>query len=421
MTANAFSVLFALALGTNAVIRFWLAARQIRHVLAHRHQVPAIFAGRISLAAHQRAADYTVARVRVQLVGWLIGTITLLALTLFGGAQWLYDLSATWLGESPLAAQLLFLSLVMLVSSLVDLPLSWYRQFVLEKRFGFNRMTPALFVTDVLKGGVLAALIGLPLAALVLWIMQTAGAWWWIPVWLVWTAFTMGILVLYPTVIAPRFNRFEPMPDNPLRQRIEALLERCGFRSEGLFVMDGSRRSSHGNAYFTGFGRAKRIVFFDTLINRLDENQIEAVLAHELGHFKHRHIVWRMLRSFLMSLLGLALLGWLAQQAWFYTGLGMAPGAVGFEAPALLLFLLVAPVFTFLLRPVVSLMSRRDEFQADQFAASQTRPGDLADALLRLYEDNASTLTPDPIHSAFYDSHPSASERITRLTGAVAA
>lgn len=417
MTANALSILLVLVLMTNTVIRLWLASRQIRHVARNRTTVPPAFEGRIPLASHQRAADYTIAKVRFQLVDYLTGTVVLVALTLLGGAQALYDLSAGWLPDSPWAAQLVFLLITMALVGLVDVPFSWYRQFRLEKRFGFNRMTARLFVTDLIKSTLIGAVIAVPLVGVVLWVMQTAGSWWWLLTWTIWTAFSVSLMVLYPTVIAPRFNKFKPLPQDSLRERVEALLDRCGFRSQGLFVMDGSRRSNHGNAYFTGFGQAKRIVFFDTLLERLDGDQIEAVLAHELGHFKHKHIVKRLTISFATSFLGLALLGWLAAQPWFYTGLGMTPGAIGFAAPALLLFVLVAPAFTFLLRPLLSSLSRRDEFQADAFAASQTDATHLINALVRLYEDNASTLTPDPVHSAFYDSHPSAAERIGRLMG----
>lgn len=415
MTANALSILFVFALMANATVRLWLAIRQIRHVAGHRDAVPAAFEGQISLVSHQRAADYTIAKVRFQLVNFLASTVLLIGLTLLGGAQWIYETSATWLPDSPWLAQLIFLLLTMVLAGAIDVPFSWYRQFRLEKRFGFNRMTGALFATDLLKGVVIGSLIAVPLTGAVIWLMQTSGSWWWLFTWGLWTALSLTLMVIYPTLIAPRFNKFEPLPQDALRERVEGLLERCGFRSQGLYVMDGSRRSSHGNAYFTGFGQAKRIVFFDTLIERLDADQIEAVLAHELGHFKHRHIVKRLATSLISSFLGLALLGWLALQPWFYTGLGMQPGAIGFEAPALLLFLLAAPVFTFMFRPIMSALSRRDEFQADAFAASQTRASHLANALVKLYEDNASTLTPDRYHSAFYDSHPSAAERIARL------
>lgn len=415
MSPFAFTVIFLLAVTIGVCVRLWLARRQVVHVAAHRDRVPAAFADRISLDAHRRAADYTVARVGLGTVDLMLSVAVLLAFTVFGGLQQLYEFSAAQLGGHWLAAQLLFLTLVVVIQGIVELPISVYRQFRLEKRFGFGRMTPRLFIADTLRGALIAALIGLPLAALVLWLMRASGSLWWLYVWLVWIAFNVLLLVLYPTVIAPRFNRFEPLPDGPLRSRVEGLLARCGFRSQGLFVMDGSRRSSHGNAYFTGFGRAKRIVFFDTLIDRLDENQIEAVLAHELGHFRHRHVLKRLAYGFVGSFLGLALLGWLATQPWFYEGLGMQPGVTGHEAPALLLFMLVAPVFMFPLRPLAAFFSRRDEFQADAFAASQTSATHLVDALVRLYQDNASTLTPDPLHSAFYDSHPPAAIRVSRL------
>lgn len=417
MTANALSILFVFALIANALVKLWLATRQIRHVAGHREIVPAAFTEQISLTSHQRAADYTIAKVRFQLVEFAVSTALLLWMTLLGGAQWIYELSGQWLPNSPWSSQLAFLIAAMALLGLLDVPFSLYRQFCLEKRFGFNRMTLGLYLSDLVKGTLIGAVIAVPMAGLVIWLMQSAGQWWWLATWAVWTGFSLALMVIYPTVIAPRFNKFEPLPDNPLRARVEALLDRCGFTSQGLFVMDGSRRSSHGNAYFTGFGRAKRIVFFDTLISRLTGEQIEAVLAHELGHFKHKHIAKRLVISLVSSFAGLALLGWLATQPWFFAGLGMQPGEIGFEAPALLLFLLVIPVFTFLLRPVMSSLSRKDEFEADAFAASQTRADDLVSALVRLYEDNASTLTPDPLHSAFYDSHPSANERISRLLG----
>lgn len=415
MQAATLTYLFVFALIVSVLLKSWLAMRQLRNIAAHRGAVPADFAQSISLQAHQKAADYTSARVRLGLVDMFTGAVVLLVLTLLGGLQWLYELASNWLPSYPLLAQIAFVGLVVLVTSAVDLPFSWYRQFRLEKRFGFNRMTPRLFFTDLLKGTVIGTLIGLPLLAVVLWLMIQSGSLWWLYVWLVWTAFNLVLMILYPTVIAPRFNKFEPLPDDSLRARVEALLKRCGFQSKGLFVMDGSKRSSHGNAYFTGFGQAKRIVFFDTLISRLDHNEIEAVLAHELGHFKHKHVMKRMVLIFLMSFAGLAFLGWIAGQPWFYQGLGMMPGNTGYQAPALVLFMLVLPVFTFALRPLMSVLSRRDEFEADAFAASQTNAVYLVSALVKLYEDNASTLTPDRLHSAFYDSHPPASERIGRL------
>jgi len=411
MQPTTLTYLFVFALIVGVLLRIWLAMRQLRHVSSNRAAVPEAFEASIKLDAHQRAADYTRARVNLGLVDALIGAVVLVLLILTGGMQWLYDLATSWLGDYPFLAQLLFVGLVMGVSSVVDIPISWYRQFRLEKKFGFNRMTPALFVSDMFKGLVLGLVIGLPLLAVVLWLMKSSGSLWWLYVWLVWTGFNLLMLVIYPTFIAPRFNKFEPLPKDELRARVEGLLERCGFKSKGLF----SKRSSHGNAYFTGFGAAKRIVFFDTLISRLSHDEIEAVLAHELGHFKHKHVIKRIVMVFVMSFIGLAFLGWLSAQPWFYQGLGMTPGKIGFEAAALLLFMMVLPVFTFPFRPLMSLMSRRDEFEADAFAAQQTDASHLVNALVKLYEDNASTLTPDPIHSAFYDSHPPAAQRIGRL------
>jgi len=417
LTAAVFSVLFAAALTLSIAVRFWLATRQVRHVSRHRDAVPADFAGRITLQAHRRAADYTVARVRLGMVETVIGAMLLLGFTLFGGLQWLLDALAQWLPQRPFARQIAFVAAVALIGALVDLPVAWYRQFRLEQRFGFNRMTPRLFTSDALKGAAVASALGLPLLALVLWLMRSAGGLWWLWAWGAWVAFNLAILVLYPTVIAPMFNRFEPLADGAVRQRVEALLARCGFASRGLFVMDGSRRSAHGNAYFTGLGRSKRIVFFDTLLARLEPDEVEAVLAHELGHFSRRHVLKRIALMFAASLAGLWLLGWLSRQAWFYQGLGVTPGAGEFDAAALVLFFLALPVFTFVLQPLASWASRRHEFEADAFAAAHARAQDLVSALVKLYEDNASTLTPDPVHSAFYDSHPPASLRIGRLQG----
>ncbi|MEZ5657755.1 MAG: M48 family metallopeptidase [Burkholderiaceae bacterium] len=420
MSSFVFSLSFVAALGLSVAMRLWLARRQVVHVGRHRDRVPEAFADRIDLAAHQRAADYTVARVRFGTLELFAHSVLLITLTLLGALQWLYELASSALPGSPLGAQLLFLVMVALVQSALELPFDAYRQFGLEKRFGFSRMSVSLFITDMLRGTLIAVIIGLPLAMLVLWLMRASGDFWWLYVWMVWVAFNALLLLIYPTLIAPRFNRFEPLPDGPLRERVEGLLRRCGFRSQGLFVMDGSKRSNHGNAYFTGFGRAKRIVFFDTLISRLDADQIEAVLAHELGHFRHRHVLKRMLYSFVGSFLGLALLGWLSTQLWFYEGLGMQPGPIGHEAPALLLFMLAVPVFLFPLRPLASFLSRKDEFEADAFAAAQTDARHLVSALVRLYQDNAATLTPDPLHSAFYDSHPPAAIRVGRLLAAAA-
>lgn len=418
----AFSLLFALALLASVLTRLWLASRQMRHVARHRSAVPHQFAERIGLSAHQRAADYTLARMRLGMIDVLVGATVLLGFTLLGGIEWLSDLWRAWLPDHPFWRQVLLVASVATVASIIELPISWYRQFVLEKRFGFSRMTQRLFFTDLLSGLAVSMALGAPLLIAVLWLMQRAGQQWWLWTWAVWVVFNLAVLVLYPTVIAPLFNRFVPMDPGPTRDRVEQLLARCGFKSRGLFVMDGSRRSAHGNAYFTGLGRAKRIVFFDTLLSRLSVDEVEAVLAHELGHFRHRHIVKRMVASFAISLAGLWLLGWLSRQPWFYQGLGATPGPGDVAGGhALLLFFLALPVFTFMLGPLGSWLSRKQEFEADTFAAQQSSAEHLSRALVKLYEDNASTLTPDPLHSAFYDSHPPAAirlERLARLTTA---
>lgn len=411
-----FTLAFVTALLVSVLTRLWLSTRQARHVARHRDAVPAQFAERIPLSAHRRAADYTIARVRLGLVETIAGAAMLVALTLLGGIAWVADVLRTLLPDAPFWRQVLLVGAVGAIGGAVDLPLAAYRQFGLEKRFGFNRMTPGLFIADLVKGTLLAVALGGPLLVAVLWLMERAGDRWWLWAWAVWVVFNLAVLVLYPTVIAPLFNRFVPLEPGPVRERVERLLARCGFASKGLFVMDGSRRSAHGNAYFTGFGRGKRIVFFDTLLARLDADEIEAVLAHELGHFTHRHILKRIVVSFAMSLAGLWLLGWLSRQPWFYQGLGVTPqpgDALG--GIALLLFFLALPVFTFLMQPLGSWMSRRHEFEADAFAARQSSAADLSRALVKLYEDNAATLTPDPVHSAFYDSHPPAALRLARL------
>jgi len=412
----AFTVAFLAALVLSIATRLWLSSRQARHVARHRDAVPPQFAERIPLSAHQRAADYTLARVKLGFVETLLGAVVLLGFTVFGGIEAIAGGLRAALPDAPFWRQVLLVGAVVLAGALIDLPLAWYRQFGLEKRFGFNRMTPALFVADLARGALLTAALGLPLLAAVLWLMARAGEPWWLWAWAVWVVFNLGVLLLYPTVIAPMFNRFVPLEPGPVRDRVERLLARCGFASKGLFVMDGSRRSAHGNAYFTGFGRSKRIVFFDTLLARLSPDEIEAVLAHELGHFRHRHILKRIVATFAISLAGLALQGWLSRQPWFYQGLGVTPqpgDALG--AYALLLFFLALPVFTFVLQPLGSWLSRRHEFEADAFAARQASADDLSRALVKLYEDNASTLTPDPVHSAFYDSHPPAAIRLGRL------
>ena len=396
-------------------VRYWLASRQIRYVTTHAEQVPAQFADRVSLEAHQKAAHYTVEKTRLGIVETAVGAVALVCLTLLGGLQWISD-ALRALIENDLLYQVAIVAAVVLVLGVIDLPFSWIRQFRIEQRFGFNRMTLRLWILDLAKSLVLGSALGLPLLAATIWLMQKAGDVWWIYVWLLWVAFNALILLLYPTLIAPLFNKFEPLKDSALAERIGALLSRTGFASKGVFVMDGSRRSAHGNAYFTGLGRAKRIVFFDTLIERLLPPEIEAVLAHELGHFKLKHIAKRLAFSFIASLGVLALLGWLITQPWFFAGLGVEPVVGGaHQGVALVLFMLVLPVFTFVLAPLTSLMSRKHEFEADRFAASNASASDLVNALVKLYQDNASTLTPDPVHSAFYDSHPPASIRIERL------
>ena len=406
------ALLFFLLLTTG--LRIWLALRQMRHVAAHRDRVPADFADRIELAAHHKAADYTIARSRIGLVDIALEVALLLAFTLGGGLQWLSDRLQPYLHDTIWHGVALIFAASML-AALIGLPLSLYRTFVLEARFGFNQTTLAVFVSDLLKQAALALILGVPLLWAVLWLMQQMGAQWWIYVAALWIGFNLLLLAIYPTFIAPLFNKFSPLDESPTRSRIEALLARCGFASNGLFVMDGSKRSSHGNAYFTGFGKTKRIVFFDTLLKQLEPGEVEAVLAHELGHFKHKHVLKRMLWTFGVSIGFLWLLAQLMQQDWFFSGLGVSSHAT---AMALMLFMYVLPVFLFPLTPLTSLYSRKHEFEADSYAASQSDAKQLISALVKLYRDNASTLTPDPLHSAFYDSHPPAAIRIHHLQGA---
>jgi STE24 endopeptidase len=407
-----FTLVFLAALAAMVLTRLWLARRQAAHVAAHRDRVPAEFAEAIPLASHQKAADYTVARTRVGMAETVVGALVLLAFTLGGGLQALWDLAARAAAPGSIPHGILFMVGITLVSGLADLPFSLYRTFVVEARFGFNRMTLRLFLADMAKQALVGAALGVPLLAAVLWMMERMGALWWLYVWMTWVGFNLLVLVLYPTLIAPLFNRFSPLQDETLRGRIEALLAKCGFRAKGLFVMDGSRRSNHGNAYFTGLGAAKRIVFFDTLLSRLAPEEVEAVLAHELGHFRRRHVRKRIVWLFAASLAFLALLGYLIGQPWFYTALGVTSSGT---AMALALFFLAVPVFTFLLQPLGSLYSRRHEYEADAYAAEHSSAADLIRALVKLYQDNAATLTPDPLHSAFYDSHPPASLRVARL------
>jgi STE24 endopeptidase len=414
VNATTFTAVFLIAFATSLALRLWLARRQAAHVAAHRGAVPPAFADRIGLPAHQKAADYTVARMRVGIAETLVDAALLIALTFGGGLAAL----VAWSGSfdlGPLWQDLALIVAVAVVSGLIGLPFSYLQTFGIEAKFGFNRTTRALWLADIAKGVVVGAALGLPLAALVLWLMRAAGPLWWLWAWAAWIGFQFLVLALYPTVIAPLFNKFSPLPAGAARETIEALLARCGFENRGLYVMDGSRRSSHGNAFFTGFGRAKRIVLFDTLLLRLAPAEVEAVLAHELGHFKLKHVMKRMAWTAVVSLAFLALLAWLAAAPWFYAGLGV-PAAPERPGVALILFFLALPVFTFVLGPLASLYSRRHEFEADAFAVRHASAASLVHALVTLYEDNAATLTPDPLHSAFYDSHPPAAVRIARLT-----
>lgn len=413
MTAGLFSALFVLALAVSVTLQLWLAHRQVQHVLAYRAAVPTHFADRIGLAAHQKAADYTTARTRVGVIDLLIDTAVLLWLTL-GGALAVIAARTATLPIVPLAREVVLVFAVVLLAGALALPLAWYRTFVIEERFGFNRTTPRTWIVDILKSVLVGAALGIPLVSLVLWLMARAGALWWLYAWLVWVGFQILMLALYPTLIAPLFNTFKPLTDLGVKERVERLLARCGFAARGLYVMDGSKRSAHGNAYFTGFGGARRIVFFDTLLSRLAPDEVEAVLAHELGHFKLKHVLKRATWSAVGSLALLALLGWLVGKPWFYAGLGL-PGPVPRYGVALVLFMLALPAFTFLASPLAAMYSRRHEFEADRYAARNASASALIAALVKLYEDNANTLTPDPLHSAFFDSHPPAPARIARL------
>ena len=418
MSSIPLTLMFAAALLLSLAVKLWLASRQMRHVAAHRNSVPAAFVGAVTLAAHQRAADYTLAKGRFGLLTSAFASVLLLGWTLLGGLE-LLNISVRDAVEphfGAMAYQLALLAAFTLIGGLLDLPFELYATFRIEQQFGFNRSSWKLYLTDLLKGSAVGVLIGLPLAAGVLWIMGAAGTGWWLWAWGAWMVFNVALMLLYPTVIAPLFNQFQPLADEALKARVQALMQRCGFAAKGLFVMDGSRRSAHGNAYFTGLGAAKRVVFFDTLLDKLTPPEIEAVLAHELGHFKHRHISQRIVMLFAFSLAALALLGWLAGHSWFYQGLGVSPNmAAPNDALALLLFLAVVPVFSFFTSPLMAQLSRKHEFQADAYACAQANGADLARALLKLHEDNAATLTPDPLYVRFYYSHPPASERLAAL------
>ena len=410
---HSFTSLFLAMLVLSLVIRLWLSHRQISHIMAHRATVPAAFAGKIDLNDHQKAADYTVTKTRFSRIPLFYDAGLLLIWTLGGGLQWL-DQTASAFGFNPILTGIIVMLAFMLISSLLELPFSLYSTFVIEERFGFNRTSVKTFIVDLFKGAAIGLILGVPLLWTVLWLMEQAGEFWWVYAWLVWTAFSLFIMWIYPTLIAPIFNKFEPLEEGATLDRIQQLLHRCGFSSNGIFVIDGSKRSSHGNAYFSGFGRNKRIVFFDTLLKMLNDDQLEAVLAHELGHFKKKHIIKGLLLSFATTFVALAILAWLMKNEWFYTALGISTPSTYM---ALLLFTLVLPVFTFVLHPLLSLFSRKNEFEADAFAAEQTEADYLIQALVGLYKENASTLTPDPLYSAFYDSHPPAPVRIAHLNG----
>ena len=409
-----FTLTFVSLLIASTLIRLWLGGRHITYVQAHRNLVPAAFSDNITLDAHQKAADYTSAKTKLALTEAVTQALFLAVLTLGGGLQLIDDSWRTVLANQEIVRGVLVICSAMLIGGLIDLPFEYYKTFVVDEQFGFNKMTPAMFVNDLIKHNLVGLALGGPILLVALWLMQGAGDYWWLYLWLIWSAFNLIMLAVYPTFIAPLFNKFTPLKDENLKERIEMLLTKCGFKSQGLFVMDGSSRSSHGNAYFTGFGASKRVVFFDTLLERLNADEIESVLAHELGHFKHRHVIKRIAMMFFVSFLGLALLGWLMNQPWFYNDLGINQAS---NYMALMLFMLVSPVFLFLLRPIMASYSRKNEFEADDYAAKHASAKHLVKALVKLYRDNASTLTPDPLHSVFYDSHPPASIRISKLSG----
>ncbi|MEI8117654.1 MAG: M48 family metallopeptidase [Methylophilaceae bacterium] len=403
---------FVCLLILTSVIRIWLGRRHIAYVQHHRNEVPVAFNANIALDAHQKAADYAAVKTKLALTESIAQMLLLLILTLGGGLQFIDDIWRHAMPAQDIMRGAFVICSVLLLSSLIDVPYDYYKTFVVDAKFGFNKMTVSMFYSDLIKHSLVGVVLGAPILFAALWLMQSAGEFWWLYLWLVWALFNLLMLAVYPTFIAPLFNKFSPLKDEALKLRIENLLTKCGFKSQGLFVMDGSSRSSHGNAYFTGFGASKRVVFFDTLLERLNADEIEAVLAHELGHFKHQHVTKRIAMMFVVSFLGLALLGWLINQPWFYYGLGVTHISTYM---ALMLFLLVSPVFLFLLRPLMASYSRKNEFEADSYAAEHASASDLVKALVKLYRDNASTLTPDPLHSAFYDSHPPASIRISKL------
>lgn len=418
MPGSLLTLSFAVALCASLLVKFWLATRQVRHVIQHRHSVPAVFAASVTPQAHAKAADYTVAKARFGLLTTAFGAMLLVGWTLLGGLDLLNALvrDAVQPRLGDLAYQLALVTAFSVISGLLDWPFELYSKFRLEQRFGFNRMTWRLYLADMLRNLLVATVVMLPLVAGILWLMQATGPWWWLLAWGLWVAFVLLMQVIAPTLIAPLYNQFKPLDDERLRAGVVALMTRCGYAAKDIFVMDGSKRSGHSNAYFTGMGVAKRVVFFDTLVDKLTPREIEAVLAHELGHLRHKHMLKRIVALFAMSLAGFALLGWLSEQVWFYTALGAQPSlTTPNSALALLLFLLVVPVFGFFVAPVFAQLSRQHEFQADAYACAQSNRDDLAAALLKLYEHNAATLTPDPWYVRFFYSHPPASERLAAL------
>ncbi len=408
---HTFTLIFLMALGLATAVQLWLAARQLRHVGAHADAVPSQFLGRVSASQHQKAAEYTAARVRTGIVEVLFSAALLLMWTVGGGFQWTYDIAAGWF-DAPLAVGVTMMLVVLLLGSLLTLPLDAYAVFGIEERFGFNRTTVPTFISDTLKKLALTLVIGTPMIALVLWFMESLGSVWWIAAWCVWIGFNLLAVWAFPVFIAPLFNKFTPLEDTALAERISALLRRHGFSASGIFVADGSKRSGHGNAYFTGLGASKRIVFYDTLLADLNGDEVEAVLAHEVGHFKRKHIPKQLGFSAALVLLALALLAWLAEQPWFYEGLGVTTPST---SAALLLFMFAAPSFFFFLSPLMGMLSRKHEYEADEFAAEHADGATLIEALVKLYRSNSSTLTPDPLYSAFHDSHPPAPLRIAHI------
>lgn len=408
---NNFTVIFLIALALSYGVQFWLSLRQKSYVLAHREQVPSAFSDRVPLAAHQKAADYTIEKSRLGDIDSLVGLVFLLLLTLGGGISLVFEFWSTF-ELSPMWANLAAVGCIYLLMTLVEIPFSLYQTFIVEEKYGFNKSTLPQFIKDQLISFSLTIIIGLPIMALILWVMDSIGSLWWLCAWVIVISFSLLMSWLFPTVIAPLFNKFTPMEEGSLKNRIQQLLERCGFNSNGIFIMDGSRRSGHGNAYFTGLGNNKRIVFFDTLINSLDEDELEAVLAHELGHFKRKHVIKMLIASSIMTLISFAVLGWLITQDWFFDGLGVNTHA---NAAALLLFTLVSPVFTTFMQPITAYFQRQFEFEADDFATEQAQGSKMISGLVKLYEENASTLTPDPLYSAFHYSHPPAAIRIAHI------